>query len=895
MNVIKKLLLVMLLFFCVGGVKAYEITVGASDNYAGKTYHPKKYYGDTLVYCTESLRGASHSCDLLYKEDPVFGSALDYIINKSDQGYGCKELTLSYFHYKYYAGLKESGIMSEKNFNDNVRGREDWLYECPSSLYTEAKSVFDNISALEAGTAKVFDKKTLSFAYNSSSGKYETNVNINKSIYSLDSCTIAGNSISPVSDMLNISLDPGIYGGNDVTLTCKFSYSYPGLSYFTDCKNKNGENTGQNLLYPDGTKTIIDHEFSISGRVPNPKLTIRYHSNGATTMKIEGKDITSIPSQTINKGVKHDNGLYDINVVDDSRLYLYLAKTNYKSMGKWLLNSVQLDYDKPILWDGAKACIAKEVTSTSCEGGTYIADLSDGSVTIDLYAGWSPNGKIKLKKVNTRGNSVLNKDITLGIYSDSSCSNLIKRVNVNTGGSGFFEIGGLDMSPNYYAKELSIDSDIYAVSNECINIGKTYNGHPYSTSVPPSNPTYVEFVNKTRCEVDFETDSSIKNRLHLYKKYNFRNLLNFEITDSLNACSSYTPNYNKSESCLSTKQISDESHTNFNDTNLSNYNDTYRGNGDSISYCLTDFELISEAKFKNKVKSGRMVLKGGLNNGFIIGTVSKTCYIHKDEYYNYNINYANYIYYDTYINNINVDNKSLNSHTSLKSNIAIQLEGEFYKVSQQETVTYTLNPIYVYKLSGKVCSENLSECMLLGYGVASNFNDGAKENYASSFNFSITGNQSIFDFNENNVCEYTVDPEIIQYEKKDVNKGVLELEFRTVDTLNPFNRETSSNWCSASTCDGSNSIVNAYIKDRNNSYNIKNEEPLYKIVLTPELINEIKGYNASVGYDDYNMTCKKNNKICVSNFLTDLKGLEIYSNSPNRLCIAGENETRCNE
>lgn len=368
-------------------------------------------------------------------------------------------------------------------------------------------------------------------------------------------------------------------------------------------------------------------------------------------------------------------------------------------------------------------------------------------------------------------------------------------------------------------------------------------------------------------------------RLNLYKKYHRgawnsesrRNLLNFRILDAETACGNYTPNYGTNNACLKTDQVNSETENKFTNENLSDYND--RVISSSItdqSYCLTDLELNKGENVgydsNTVVKAGRMVFSIDKEDAVAKGTITKTCYIHKDVYNNYigDITTENFIKVNDYMDKITLAEVELNQ-MSIKSYPISETNGDFYKVEGKVEITYKPNPIYAEKITGKQnnnCVDSTGRindtCRLLGYGVASKFNDANLTN--PSFNFSITPSlNSIFSFNTNDTCPYKVEPEIIKY--TNTYKGNVDLEFRVVDTNNPFNRNTKSNWSDGMDNNKNNNKVTEYItnSDVNNSYNRTGNGSLYtnqtdgtrRIILTPDLVQRIREYNESNTYDDY--------------------------------------------
>lgn len=259
------------------------------------------------------------------------------------------------------------------------------------------------------------------------------------------------------------------------------------------------------------------------------------------------------------------------------------------------------------------------------------------------------------------------------------------------------------------------------------------------------------------------------------------------------------------------------------------------------------------------------------NNEYVSSNSSYKLYSGSQSFYN------KYMNYDDYITNVSLDGSKLNNNVIFQEPI-IEKVDNFYKVTGIIEAYYTLNPISIYKLSGKLCEQNSNQCSTIGYGVVSKFIDGAN-NAKSSFNFSISNvnakNFNVFNFNDNNICEYQSIPEIITYDQ--VPNGKIELEFRSIDTSNPFpgvsgsTRITGSNWCDETgNCSGDstkNQIINDVITNSNNSYNKDKTKPIYTIKLTPKTISDIRNYNKSNPYDDYWVTCDQITGKCENSFL----------------------------
>jgi len=532
---------------------------------------------------------------------------------------------------------------------------------------------------------------------------------------------------------------------------------------------------------------------------------------------------------------------------------------------------------------------------------------------IKIYAKWEKQvGTLKIKKVKQDGTTaVINKYVTFNVYPSDNCSGTPQEFSFYTGGDGWGEIQ-LDANSAYSIKETQAPEG-YGLSGQCIHVGYLTDGAVLSQ----------EITNKTQCEFDFEDYSyngnppSIKDRLELYREHNLRNLLNFNITDASEACTTYDPEYYLDNTCGgSESELKQESEfkmpfdlkfgkgfdmnapgfdlsqynidlseykSDLSDFvgDLSSYNDIIESqNNDSKGYCLIDVYIDNRfsSKLDKVVSAGQLIVDLNSTDDLSIGTLSKICYIYKEDYTNYNIDVDNFLNIDEYIGDFFVDGIKVTQQNVQKKIQSTELK-YFYKVDGSIKIEYKPNPVYVEKITGKSLLERNNEgivlkdncvdsngnlknnCRLLGYGIASNFNDGLESNfklyngiegYHSSFEVSIkNGTKNLFDFGGYDFCPYRVVPKIIKYPD---DKGNLQLEFRTIDTNNPFNRDPKTNWA------GTN-IVQQYITNSNvnNSYNRTGEGSLYtnqtdgtnRIILTPDIVKKIREYNKLNSYNDY--------------------------------------------
>lgn len=125
-------------------------------------------------------------------------------------------------------------------------------------------------------------------------------------------------------------------------------------------------------------------------------------------------------------------------------------------------------------------------------------------------------------------------------------------------------------------------------------------------------------------------------------------------------------------------------------------------------------------------------------------------------------------------------------------------------------------------------------------------------------------------------CTFEVDNAIINSSNN--NNNGIEVIYRTISLDNPFpsidgdGRATGANWCYLDDCSNTNQVVQEVIT---NNRDVKTEEiyieldPLYTITLTPALIKEIRKYNRTTNYDDFNLECNSNGTNCKSKLIRE--------------------------
>lgn len=124
------------------------------------------------------------------------------------------------------------------------------------------------------------------------------------------------------------------------------------------------------------------------------------------------------------------------------------------------------------------------------------------------------------------------------------------------------------------------------------------------------------------------------------------------------------------------------------------------------------------------------------------------------------------------------------------------------------------------------------------------------------------------DYNKWN-CKYVVTSELIPPE---TNNSGIDVIYRPIDLVNPFpdidgaGRNVGSNWCDGNICHNENNLIKAIITE----YDMPSE-PMYSFILTPSIIQQIRKYNSSNSYLDFNLKCEgQTGRACVSEFVTQM-------------------------
>lgn len=476
----------------------------------------------------------------------------------------------------------------------------------------------------------------------------------------------------------------------------------------------------------------------------------------------------------------------------------------------------------------------------------------------------------------------------------------------------------------------------------------------------------ISATNQKSCTIEFDLyKNNREERIRMYQYYrgkgfDYRNLLDFSITDASLACSKKETCSNNIEiGCLSAKTINNG----FGKDNLSCYTEVVKV-GTYTGYCgvtfslgnnledLNDFKYLKNYSFPD-TKSGQMIVNRDSNQKIIArGVINRECYVYglplasaqsltpETSYTSYS-NYIRSLYFNFDEGSKN-DNKIETAITKFttdenkvgwtRSSITGQT-GTLFKINYYQD--YSLKSVYSDIGTGKIhyenCDSKTNKCKFLGYGFASplsTFGNNLNLYFSLTTITAIDSRKTI----ESSTCTYSVKNEIID-NPQDPN-GDLNLEFRIIDTNDPFpgkkgnGRQVGENWCSidldidkngtinaidafylisginnndtskeldinrdgkvdkkdydlfkiiiaepknqlGKDCSSDNNYINAIMKLTNNSYDKNNAGPIYTIELNSATIKEIKEYNKTHQYDDYNMECDTNGENCKSLFLED--------------------------
>ena len=568
---------------------------------------------------------------------------------------------------------------------------------------------------------------------------------------------------------------------------------------------------------------------------------------------------------------------------------------SYRPSGGIFRNTIYLS--KPFLGMSAPNCgntdyVCKNYAFKKPENGTGV-----GVYTYDSFEEKSKSLLIQKYKVGT-SDPIRFKSAQFEIYKGENCEGDVVKSGIVTVSGEASE----DLEPGVYSLKETKVPDKYkplTEGEECV---------VSSFTIKEGEVTVLPVENTPTCEAELD---------ELYDKYEISRdelLPSFELYDLYSKYSTY--NYNKlfnfsSPSC-GTKSCPSSSVS-----GCLTVNETSTGGITTDYSCTKPTSSYSYARYKDyfsvenkletnlfKAKAGQFLLRKGSNgiivNGsetdsFNIATAtvkrvySYSCYSGCGTYYCNPPTPTNPGSITITFNNKSIEKKS--SSYPLYDNFSSSSSTYCYSVGSgddkctmcvtnyEDTYTYKYdfpleNEVHIEKLTGKTylpeVSKDNTKLYISTIGVISRFeerdlyNNVVTKGYIPFSIITHTGT-TIEPADDSKKCKYEVTNEIVK-------DGELNIEFRSIDTTNPFNRNTGSNWCAttgSNQCKRNNDTVSEYINNKPNSYGLDKDgnrvEPKYTITLTPEDIRIIRAYNEDHKYDNYILVSGENS------FVSDLK------------------------
>ena len=573
--------------------------------------------------------------------------------------------------------------------------------------------------------------------------------------------------------------------------------------------------------------------------------------------------------------------------------------------------------------------------------------LGRGYIKISEYLS---EGTLEIKKYNEDSELITSSSASFNLYNGINCNENQKIIELTTSGGRV---------------EYKLEAGNYSIKETDEPFGYIKDSTCHKIKINASETTEVKITNNKTCstkllgvmaDLNF---NNISQYLELYKEYpQYNGLLNF-VSPSCQKVSCQKKQVETS--CLSANNVTLDGYL-FSKYNLSCYDNAITDpvTGEYKTFCKDKFIIINNLGYdKFYSKAGKFLIKeeGNVfgmktlkfNTNYGVSTsvltpfvatsiVDRTCYTIDSSF---NINKSDIpsleLYFgdndnNGYADKLNITNfnslvsddlvntstlKSLldssltkvynkiiedvKSTTSdffdtLDTNISKITNNPFIEKEERNYYGYNLNSFYIQKYTGKISFDsNEFNSSKIGKGIITGFNKSDSNGYIP---FKIKYRNEYVSYD----CKYVTEPEIIQYDIRDkMNRGELQLEFRAVDSKEPFARETNSNWCdSLGNCNETNLKTLLYIKLRTNSYGMnpcgQKQKPLYTITLTSSDIQKIKNYNETNSYDNYSnpLYCDQEGN-CMNSFLHQLteKTLEGEENLMNALTINENDHTVC--
>lgn len=604
-------------------------------------------------------------------------------------------------------------------------------------------------------------------------------------------------------------------------------------------------------------------------------------------------------------------------------------------------NSVSTSCDKSS-WTGGKYCGVKSYGGNGYGVVEIQATEIPGFVPDPVVPDPDPT-KIVITKLDTDGNPISGVTFTLTYKKDGT------KQTATTNNQGIVVFSNLtpdssnDKNNPIYILTETVPSG-YSPSKSILYY-TDYNGGSRVPDAPGTNTAtwniyevktnrILTITNEKTCVSEFSALSdknNLKERIRLYNTYKstsgqkLNNLLNLNIIDASTACSYKTCSNSLSPGCLAVSNSSTA------DNDFSCYDFTLPSSiGNFQIYCFSNFEL--KNLFSGSPSNGNYQFGQNYNifSGQLITQIQNgnaaqlnlniVCYSPEDAGESLSLGT-----YSDYISKIVFKDQELgysNKNSTINSTSKVSKYGGYIYFSFTNSTYFTLPKVYSHILDGKIeynITEDLSNYRDLGYGIISQLDDYVSSNQLLPIKYSITFGSKIIDslnirstnsgvYSNSTACAYTVKNKIIETPSDPQDSDDLNLEFRIIDTTNPFPgksgtvRTVGDNWCEKDSdgnivsCNGSkeeNSLVES-VMNNNNSYNQIGEGAKYTIRLTASDIKQIRKYNneeidgVKRQYSDYSITCETKNgeEVCTSSVIESMKNGTIgnYSLS-NKLAV----------
>ncbi len=449
---------------------------------------------------------------------------------------------------------------------------------------------------------------------------------------------------------------------------------------------------------------------------------------------------------------------------------------------------------KPHIEDGKAFCFSDDDDDKPGYNDYYYGLIIPSNYSHKLTIKKVKNDTFGLLQDNNNQNLITSDSTEFKIYQGSNCTGTLYKTVTTSGGRVI-----VDLPVGTYSVKETRSPGGYNENNELNNSTSCV-----ITSVYVDRDITKTVGNVPGCKAKLDeiisNGKDIASLISLYQKYpGYNGLLNFDSP----SCDVVNCAYSNNRACLSGSY--GDSAPLFNSRNLSCFNETFEFDGTTV-FCLNTFNLENKVGGSSfgKVTAGQIALQKIKYSDAIAatGTVTKKCFALNKSYLNIDDKYSDYV------ESVSLDNKKLQTKDEngqeQKDN---NLTGGFISSSNlfeySASVNYYLNPVYAKIGTGKPTESNSNNATKLGYGVLLPFdvNDYKERTYYIPFSIKFK-----YDFFNNlydsltyatNQCEVQTKPEVVKKE--------LQLEFRIIDTNNPFpgvsgdnDRLVGSNWRSVS-------------------------------------------------------------------------------------------------